>query len=36
MEYEERELISARWGLINHWAKDRSIGYRQINASAEP
>jgi putative SOS response-associated peptidase YedK len=35
MEYEDRELIRARWGLINHWAKDRNIGYKQINARAE-
>jgi putative SOS response-associated peptidase YedK len=30
-----RELILAHWGLVNHWAKDRSIGYKQINARAE-
>lgn len=35
MEYEDRELVPARWGLINHWAKDPKIGYRQINARAE-
>ena len=35
MEYEDRELLHARWGLINHWAKDPKIGYRQINARAE-
>ncbi|OGO47424.1 MAG: hypothetical protein A2W34_00355 [Chloroflexi bacterium RBG_16_64_32] len=35
MEYEDRELLRARWGLINHWAKDRKVGYRQINARAE-
>ncbi len=35
MEYEDRELLRARWGLINHWAKDPKTGYRQINARAE-
>ena len=35
MEYEDRELLRARWGLINHWAKDPKAGYRQINARAE-
>jgi putative SOS response-associated peptidase YedK len=35
MEYEDRELLRARWGLINHWAKDSKVGYRQINARAE-
>ncbi|OFW62377.1 MAG: hypothetical protein A2Y74_07260 [Actinobacteria bacterium RBG_13_63_9] len=35
MEHEDRELVPARWGLINHWAKDPKIGYRQINARAE-
>lgn len=31
----QRELVPARWGLINSWAKDRSVGSRQINARAE-
>ena len=35
MEYEDRELLRARWGLINHWAQDPKIGYRQINARAD-
>ena len=35
MEYEDREALQARWGLINHWAKDRNTGYKQINARAE-
>lgn len=31
----QREIVPARWGLINYWAKDRSVGSRQINARAE-
>lgn len=31
----QRELLSARWGLIPSWAKDASIGARLINARAE-
>ena len=34
-EGDQRELLSARWGLIPSWAKDRSIGARMINARAE-
>lgn len=30
-----REIVPATWGLINHWAKDPKIGWRQINARAE-
>ncbi len=30
-----RELAAMRWGLIPHWAKDKSIGYKTINARAE-
>jgi len=30
-----REIVGARWGLINHWAKDHRLGYKQINARAE-
>lgn len=30
-----REAQMMRWGLIPHWAKDPSIGYRMINARAE-
>ena len=32
---EEREVKVARWGLINHWAKDAKTGYKQINARSE-
>jgi putative SOS response-associated peptidase YedK len=30
-----REIIPADWGLINHWSKDPSIAFKQINARAE-
>jgi len=30
-----RAVTSYRWGLIPHWAEDRSIGQRMINARAE-
>ncbi|HLF12337.1 MAG TPA: SOS response-associated peptidase [Gammaproteobacteria bacterium] len=29
------KLGMLRWGLVPYWAKDRSIGYRLINARAE-
>ena len=32
---EDRELVAARWGLVNHWAKDNKHAGRQINARAE-
>ena len=35
MEHEDREALRARWGLINHWAKDNKTGFKQINARAE-
>jgi putative SOS response-associated peptidase YedK len=31
----DRELLTARWGLIPSWAKDASIGSRMINARSE-
>ncbi len=31
----EREFRWLRWGLIPHWAKERSIGNKLINAKAE-
>ena len=34
-EFEDREALKARWGLINHWAKDKNQGFKQINARAE-
>jgi putative SOS response-associated peptidase YedK len=30
-----RELRTARWGLVPHWATDRSIGPKMINARSE-
>lgn len=30
-----REAVLLRWGLIPAWAKDKTIGYRMINARAE-
>lgn len=32
---EGREISLLHWGLIPHWAKDKKIGYRMINARAE-
>lgn len=34
-DLEDRALVSARWGLTNHWAKDNKRSSRQINARAE-
>jgi putative SOS response-associated peptidase YedK len=35
MKFEERELLPAKWGLINSWAKDAKRAAQQINAKAE-
>ena len=35
MEREDRELLPARWGLVNTWAKDNKRAAQQINARAE-
>lgn len=32
---EERELLVARWGLVNRWAKDNRDAAKRINARAE-
>lgn len=32
---EEREVLLARWGLVNFWATDNKRAARQINARAE-
>jgi putative SOS response-associated peptidase YedK len=34
-EHEARELIPAKWGLVNYWAKDAKGAARQINARSE-
>lgn len=34
-EAHHREAALMRWGLIPSWAKDKSVGYRMINARAE-
>jgi putative SOS response-associated peptidase YedK len=34
-ETKERSLDALRWGLVPHWAKDLSFGYKTINARAE-
>jgi putative SOS response-associated peptidase YedK len=33
--YEDREILPARWGLVNFWAKDRKQAFKNINARAE-
>jgi putative SOS response-associated peptidase YedK len=33
--YEERQLLPAKWGLVNSWAKDARRAAQQINARAE-
>lgn len=33
--YEDREILPARWGLVNFWAKDRKGAFKNINARAE-
>jgi putative SOS response-associated peptidase YedK len=30
-----RNVTMLRWGLVPHWAKDASIGYKMINARSE-
>ena len=35
MRYEERNVLPARWGLVNAWAKDAKRAAKQINARAE-
>jgi len=35
LEQPTRQLAMMHWGLIPHWAKDKKIGYKMINAKAE-
>jgi putative SOS response-associated peptidase YedK len=35
IKHETRELLPAKWGLVNSWAKDARDAARQINARAE-
>ena len=35
INYDEKKLVTFKWGLIPHWAKDSAIGYKMINARAE-
>ena len=35
MKLEDRELLPAKWGLVNRWAKDATRAVRQINGRAE-
>lgn len=35
IKYEDREVLPARWGLVNSWAKDNKRAAQQINARAE-
>jgi len=34
-KYEDRQLLSARWGLVNHWMTDRKRAFKGINARSE-
>jgi putative SOS response-associated peptidase YedK len=35
VKFENREVLPARWGLVNTWAKDASGATKNINARAE-
>ncbi len=35
VKFEDRELLPAKWGLVNSWAKDAKRAAAQINARAE-
>jgi len=35
MNTDKEKVQMLRWGLIPHWAKDKNIGYKMINARAE-
>lgn len=34
-KFEERQLLPAKWGLINSWASDAKGAFKQINARSE-
>lgn len=34
-ETQKREIVPLQWGLIPFWAKDKSIGFKTINARSE-
>ncbi len=34
-KYEQRQLLPAKWGLVNSWAADAKGAFKQINARAE-
>ena len=34
-KFEERQLLPARWGLVNSWASDAKGAFKQINARSE-
>jgi len=33
--YEDRQVLPAKWGLINFWMTDRKQAFKNINARAE-
>ena len=33
--FEDREIVPARWGLVNFWMADRKQAFKNINARAE-
>jgi putative SOS response-associated peptidase YedK len=35
LRYEDRQALTAKWGLVNSWAKDAKRAASQINARAE-
>lgn len=35
MKHEDREILPAKWGLVNSWARDARGAARQINARVE-
>ena len=35
LKYEDREVLPAKWGLVNTWARDAKRAAKQINARAE-